>query len=75
MIKNVRAWQEWENGYVRSEPPDLQRNFRIFDALYEEARALARFARPDPLDGLAMKIRVARIINARADSGGDGSGI
>jgi hypothetical protein len=57
----VRAF---EDEYLRSRPPDYERNLRIFEALYEEARALGVLPPKDPLHGIDHCIALARALNA-----------
>ena len=63
------AWEAWEARYLASEPPDLRRNLRIFEAMYEYARSLGRFPPADSLDGLESRIELARILNGRKSTG------
>lgn len=60
MIRNIEKWQRWEREYERSQPLDVERNFRVFQALYDHARALGVVPHADPLEGLDFKIRLAR---------------
>ncbi len=63
MVKNSTLLAALERNLVAGEKPDVARNFRIVDALYEEARALGAFPLRDKLSGLDVDIRIARIIN------------
>lgn len=63
MIKDTKFWREWEDHYLRSQPPDFVRNLRLVEAMYEEARALNAFPGFEPPDRLAHKIRLARALN------------
>lgn len=71
MIKDKAKWADWEDRNLSSEPPDFQRNLQILESMYEHARAMGAFSGKDPLAGLEVKIRMARILNvptpARAD--------
>ncbi len=62
MIKDASAWEA--AGPLR-EPPDLQRNLRLQQGMYELARLLGAFPPADLLEGLDTDIRVARIVNGR----------
>ena len=73
MIKDVAYWRAWEDEFTRTHPPDFAQNLRIFDALYEHARKMGVFPLKDPLEGLETKIRMARVLNGRTDSGTDRS--
>ncbi len=66
MIKDRAAWEQWETDYVRRTPVDIAHNFRIVEALYQEARALGIFPLADPLQGLEDKIRLVKAIHASA---------
>ena len=63
MIKDVALWEAWEREYLASEPVDIARNLALLDAMYEWARSLGVFPPTDPLEGIEVKIRMARILN------------
>ena len=63
MIRDTRLWQDWEKTYLKSDVPDFFRNLHIVDALYEEARSLGAWPGADPLDGLDVKIYLAKAVN------------
>ena len=63
MIKNQRLWESWENGLIRKTKPDIAQNFRLLNAMYDEARSLGLFPPADPLQGLDFKIRWIKMIN------------
>lgn len=58
----------FEAEQIRQRPPDHAQNLRVFEALYREALALGVFPADDPLDGLDVDIRLARILNVRTAS-------
>jgi hypothetical protein len=68
MIKDVAFWEAWEREFLRNEPVDFARNLRLLDAMYEHARLLGVFPPADPLEGIEVKIRMARIFNQVASS-------
>ena len=45
-------------------PPDYAQSLRIVRALRDEAIALGRWRREDPLEGVDAKIRIARALAA-----------
>ncbi|OFW41575.1 MAG: hypothetical protein A3J28_11695 [Acidobacteria bacterium RIFCSPLOWO2_12_FULL_60_22] len=63
MIKDVALWEAWELEYLRNEPVDFARNLALLDAMYEWARSLGVFPPADPLEGLEVKIQMARVLN------------
>jgi hypothetical protein len=63
MIKDVKYWEEWEREYIRSQPVDVARNIAIFDAMYQHARAIGAVPPADPMEGIEVKIRIARALN------------
>lgn len=64
MIRNTEKWRRWETEQLRSDPVDVEANFAAFEAMLEHARAVGAFPRKDPLEGLDVAIRIARILNA-----------
>jgi len=69
MVKNPEKLRAFEAERIRTEKVDIERNFRIVDALYDEARMLGVLPPKDPLEGIEVKIRIARMVNCvqRAD--------
>jgi len=69
MVKNAKKLQAFEAERIRAEKVDVEQNLRILDALYEEALMLGALPPKDPLDGIEVKIRVAKAVNnvQRAD--------
>jgi hypothetical protein len=63
MVKNPEKLRAFEVERMKAEPVDIEKNFRILDALYEEARALGKFPLKDPLEGIEEKARLAWAIN------------
>jgi hypothetical protein len=57
------AWRRFEEEELCREHLSLDQKYRIIDALYEEAVFLEAFRSKDPLEGLDVDIRVARVLN------------
>jgi len=64
MIKKSPRLKEFEDNTIRRNKPDLLRNLRLLDSLYQEARALSVFPLQDPLLGLEIDIKIAKVINS-----------
>jgi hypothetical protein len=64
MIKNCEALLTFENDLIRESKPDILKNFRLVDAMYDEAVALGIFPLKDPLDGLEIDIKIAKVVNS-----------
>ncbi len=73
MIKDTALWESWEREWLRSQPVDFARNLALLDAMYEHARLLGAFPPADPLEGIDVKIRMARILNVSTSPGTDHS--
>ncbi len=63
MIKNPEELRSFERELLRTEKVDIDLNFRLLDALYEEALALGIFPPKDSMEGIEVDIRVARAVN------------
>jgi hypothetical protein len=63
MVTNSEKLRAFEDERIRIEKVDVERNFRIVDALYDEARMLGVLPPKDPLEGIEVKIRIARAVN------------
>ena len=65
MIKNPTKLKEFEDHYIRdSGLLPHQQSLRQFAALWQEAVALGVLPPKDPLEGIEVDIRIARILNA-----------
>lgn len=64
MVRDRKFLQDFEREQLRSTPPDKERNFRILDALYEEARQLGIFPLKDPFDGFDHVVQIAKVVNS-----------
>ena len=63
MISDITYWNRWEEALQRKTPVDVEQNFRLMDAMYEEARQLGLIPPSDPLEGLEAAILYAKAIN------------
>lgn len=61
MIKG--EWQEFERKEMASEHLTIEQKFHILDALYDEAMSLGAFPLKDPLEGLDIDIKIAKVVN------------
>jgi len=62
LIKNPSKVEEFEQQIIKKRKPDFRKNLAIVEAMYQEARNMGVFGR-DPLDGLEVDLKIARIIN------------
>lgn len=62
MIKDRKAWEEFEREYSRGRKPDFYKNLAMVNELHRHALKMGVFGK-DPLDGIEVDLRVARIIN------------
>ncbi|MBC7344088.1 MAG: hypothetical protein H5U03_01425 [Clostridia bacterium] len=60
--------EAFEKEQMRQEPPDYFRNLQIVEALLQEATLLGVFPLEDPLEGIDVDIRLARVINVHTPS-------
>ena len=63
MILNRAELEKFEKEWIKTEKPDLHKNIAILNALYDEAVALGVFPVKDPLEGLDVVLKIARIVN------------
>ena len=64
MVRDCRELREFEDDLLRRTPVDIAQNFRIIDALWEEAIQLGVVPTDNPLEGIETDIRIARVINS-----------
>jgi len=65
MLKMNNLLEAFEKEQARKSKPDFFKNLRIFEALYKEAKQLGVFPLKDPLEGIDVDIRLAKVLNVR----------
>lgn len=68
MISNREELLKFERDLVRKSKVNITENFRLLDALYREAVALRAIPMKDPLEGLEVDIKIAKVINSVSKS-------
>ncbi|HEV2355812.1 MAG TPA: hypothetical protein VGR89_16300 [Puia sp.] len=63
MITDIAYWNRWEEELQRQTPVNVEQNFRVMDAMYQEARELGLIPLSNPLEGLEAVILYAKAIN------------
>lgn len=64
MIKNREVLQEFEDETAKRENVDVLKNIRIVEAMYREAVLLDAFPLKDPLSGIEIDIKIAKVLNS-----------
>lgn len=59
----TREFNKFESTLLKKDKPDFRRNLRIVEALYQEAIAFSAFPFDDPLHGLDVDLRIAKVVN------------
>jgi hypothetical protein len=68
MITNHGKVQKFEKEYLKRTKLNIKQNFEIAEALYREAVALGAIPMKDPLDGIEVDIKIARMVNSVSKS-------
>lgn len=68
MIINYQKLKKFENELIKKEKTDIIRNFQIVDSLYNEAVALNIIPLKNPLDGIEIDIKIAKMVNGVSKS-------
>jgi hypothetical protein len=58
MKRDNEEFQKFEKELIRNEKLDIENNFRIIDAMYDEAVELGAIPVKDPLEGIETDIKV-----------------
>lgn len=64
MIANPKKCEAFERELIRSRQADYWENLRIVESLYREAITLGALPLKDPLEGLQVDIRIAKVLNS-----------
>jgi len=63
-VHKRRGLLKFELDFLREEKIDIVRNFHIVEALYKEAVTLGIIPLKNPLDGIEVDLRIARVVNS-----------
>jgi hypothetical protein len=63
MIKDTKLLAEFEENELRKEKLDYGIALRLFEAMWKEAMLLGVLPLNDPLEGIEVDIKIARILN------------
>ena len=55
---------KFERDFLRREKVDIMRNFHMVEALYKEAVTLGIIPLKNPLDGIEVDLKIAKVINS-----------
>lgn len=64
MIKNAAVLEDFERNLKRSRKADYAQNLMIFEGMLEEAMYLKVLPLRNPLDGIEVDMRIARVISS-----------
>ena len=57
-------FQKFEIEFLKKEKAEIVRNFKMVEALYHEAVTLGVIPLKNPLDGIEVDLRIAKVINS-----------
>ncbi len=63
MVKDGKLLGEFERAYAASQRPDYFEALKVFEAMWKEGLSLGVLPLKDPLDGIEVDIRIAKILN------------
>ncbi|MFO8084425.1 MAG: hypothetical protein R6U27_08915 [Desulfobacterales bacterium] len=63
MIKKRKLLLEFEREFIQTEKTDYFKSLRLFEEMWNEGVFLKILPLKDPLEGIEVDLRIARIIN------------
>jgi len=63
MIRDNELLTEFEREYLRQEKTDYFSSLRLFEEMWKEGVFLGVLPPKDPLEGIEVDLRIARILN------------
>lgn len=64
MIKDIKLLEEFEREFMKKDKLSFEEAIRIFEAMWKEGVTLEILPLKDPLEGIDVDIRIAKIINS-----------
>ncbi|MFI5144853.1 MAG: hypothetical protein ACHQJ4_04590 [Ignavibacteria bacterium] len=63
MIKDIKAWEEFERNLIADTKPDFKKNLRIYQQMLNLAIKFKALPLKNPLEGIEVDLRIARVLN------------
>ena len=64
MIKNTKLLQKFEDDLQRKEVLSYNDALKIYESLWDEAKTLGILPSTNPMEGIEVKIKIAKILNS-----------
>ena len=64
MLRNTKILQEFEDGLQREEVLSYREALEIYESLWQEAKTLGVLPAKDSMEGIEVKIKLAKILNS-----------
>jgi len=64
MIRNPESFKKFEDDFHRNEKRSFDQSMMIFTALWSEAVRLGVLPTEDPLEGIEVDIRIAKVLHS-----------
>ena len=69
MVRDAYTLRSFEEEVIKREPPrPFREALQLYEAMWREGVALGIFPLSDPLDGIAVDIELARVLNCSKNS-------
>ncbi len=64
MIGDKKLLEKFEREFLRNDRPTLEENFRLLEAMWEEAVRFRVLPPSEPLEGIEVDLRIAKVVNS-----------
>ncbi len=64
LIENRKLLEEFERSLIAGKKANFKQNMAIYEAMYKYARKMMKGRKIDPLEGIDVDIRIAKVINS-----------
>ena len=64
MIKNPELLLEFEDRFIKDEAPSFDQAIKLITSMWNEGKNLGVLPPKDPLEGIEVDIRIAKILNS-----------
>jgi hypothetical protein len=65
MITNPEFLKKWEDNFLRTEKKmSYSQSLRLLNSMWREAADLEVFPRKEPLEGIEVDIKIAKVLNS-----------
>ena len=68
MIKDAEYLRRFEDNFISKQKLTYEESLRILESMWHEVRSVGVLMRKDPLEGIDVSLRIAKVLNSCSEN-------